>query len=250
MTSNDNSARTIALVTGGNRGIGQAIVEQLAQLDMTVLLGSRDPERGAGVARILQDAGYDVHSVTLDVTRPDTVRAAAKVIDQKYGRLDILVNNSGISGNSQLLKPSEADIELLREVFETNFFGVVMVTNAMLPLLRCSAAARIVNMSSHVGSLASMTDPEHYMSKLRAQAAYPTSKTALNALTVQYAKELKDEGILVNAAAPGGCATDFTKGIPLTRTAAEGAAIVVRLATLGPDGPTGGYFADDGPVRW
>jgi NAD(P)-dependent dehydrogenase (short-subunit alcohol dehydrogenase family) len=250
MTGNDNNARVIALITGANRGIGRAIVEQLAQRDITVLLGSRDPERGAETARALQDAGYDAHPVTLDVTRPDTILAVAKAIDQAYGRLDILVNNAGIAGNSRLLKPSEADIDLVREVFETNFFGVIAVTNAMLPLLRRSAAARIVNMSSHVGSLATMTDPNHYMSQRRAQAAYPTSKTALNALTVQYAKELKPEGILVNAAAPGGCATDFTKGANLTRTAADGAVIVVRLATLGPDGPTGGYFDDDGPVRW
>ena len=124
----------------------------------------------------MQDAGHDARPVTLDVTRADTIVAVAKAIGQAYGRLDILVNNAGIAGNSRLLKPSEADTDLVREVFETNFFGVIAVTNAMLPLLRRSAAARIVNLSSHVGSLATMTDPDHYMSQRRAQAAYPTSK--------------------------------------------------------------------------
>ncbi|CAO5157765.1 hypothetical protein FAIPA1_10200 [Frankia sp. AiPs1] len=121
---------------------------------------------------------------------------------------------------------------MIRSVFETNVFGVVMVTEALLPLLRRSAAGRIVNVSSGVGSLGNMTDPGHYMSKLPAAAAYPTTKTALNSLTVQYAKALAADGILVNAVAPGACATDFTRrlSLPATRTAAQGAEIAVRLA--------------------
>jgi NAD(P)-dependent dehydrogenase (short-subunit alcohol dehydrogenase family) len=113
-------------------------------------------------------------------------------------------------------------------------------------------AGCIVNVSSGVGSLRNMTDPGHYMSKLPAAAGYPTSKTALNSLTVQYAKALAADHILVNAVAPGACATDFTKGLPfpITRTAAQGAEIAVSLATVGPDGPTGGFFDDDGPVPW
>ncbi|MGW4801410.1 SDR family NAD(P)-dependent oxidoreductase, partial [Nonomuraea sp. NPDC004297] len=150
------------------------------------------------------------------------------------------------------LTPAVTPPEVLREVFETNVVGVLMVTNAMLPLLRRSPAARIVNVSSGVGSLRHHTDPAHYLAALPASATYPPSKTALNSLTVQYAKELRADGILVNAAAPGACATDFTKDLPfaITRTAADGAAVIVRLATLGPDGPTGGFHDDDGPVPW
>jgi NAD(P)-dependent dehydrogenase (short-subunit alcohol dehydrogenase family) len=250
MTESTAVERPIALVTGANKGIGKAIAEQLGALGMTVLIGSRDAARGAETERELRAAGYDAHSIVLDVTDQDTIRAAAKIIEDRYGRLDILVNNAGIAGNTSLLTPSQADLDLLREVFETNVFGVAAVTNAMLPLIRRSGAGRIVNMSSDVGSIAQMSDPEHYLSKIRPQAAYPTSKSALNALTVQYAKELRDDGILINAAAPGGCATDFTKGLNVTRTAAEGAQIVVRLATLDQAGPTGGFFNDNGPVRW
>lgn len=137
-------------------------------------------------------------------------------------------------------------------MFETNVFGVIMVTEALLPLLRKSPAGRIVNVSSGTGSLHHMTNPGHYMSRLPATIAYPVTKTTLNTLTVQYAKALAADRILVNAVAPGACATDFTRNLPypVSRTAAQGAAIAVRLATIGPDGPTGGFFDDDGPVPW
>jgi NAD(P)-dependent dehydrogenase (short-subunit alcohol dehydrogenase family) len=185
------------------------------------------------------------------------VQAAAQQAGADFGHLDVLVNNAGISGHPGAGhpgagSPGTADLDAVRAVFETNVFGVMRVTNAMLPLLKRSAAGRIVNVSSGVGSMGYMTNPDHYMSRLRAVAAYPASKAALNALTVQYAKELRPLGILVNAAAPGACATDFTKnlGMAISRTAADGAAIAVKLATLGPDGPTGGFFDDDGPVPW
>ena len=137
-------------------------------------------------------------------------------------------------------------------MFETNLFGVVAVTEAMLPLLRRAPAARIVNVSSGTGSLHWMTDPEFYMAKLPGAAAYPVSKTALNMLTVQYAKALAADGIAVNAVAPGAVASDFSKNLDMviTRTPDDGARIAVRLATAGPDGPTGGFFNDDGPVPW
>lgn len=252
MTDITDNVPSIALITGANRGIGNAIAGRLAALGMTVLLGSRDPRRGADAARALRDVGGDVVPITIDVTDQASVNDAAKTVEDMYGRLDVLVNNAGVSGVPSPLTPSGADLDVVREVFETNFFGVVAVTNAMLPLLRRSRAARIVNMSSEIGSLASMSDPNHYMSKLPAQAAYPPSKTALNSLTVQYAKELRGAGILVNACSPGPCATDFTKdlGLPLTRTADDGAAIAVRLATLADDGPTGGFFDDNGTLRW
>ncbi|MEV0619909.1 SDR family oxidoreductase [Nonomuraea sp. NPDC050404] len=246
---------TTALVTGANKGIGYEIAAGLAARGMTVLLGCRDHTRGEQAATRLREQAatgphaqiIDVRPIVLDVTDPATIEAAAASLT----RLDVLVNNAGISGPT-IDPPSAMAAQTVREVFETNVIGVLMVTNAMLPLLRRSPAPRIVNVSSGVGSLAHHTDPNHYMSALPPTAAYPISKTALNSLTVQYAKELRKDGILVNAAAPGACATDFTKDLPLTitRTAADGAAIIVHLATLGPDGPTGGFFDDAGPVPW
>jgi NAD(P)-dependent dehydrogenase (short-subunit alcohol dehydrogenase family) len=246
---------TIALVTGANKGIGRAIAQRLAGLGMTVLLAARNQDRGAEATAALRAAGGDVHPLTLDVTDPASIQAAAVQAASRFGRLDVLVNNAGISGRSSgrgLQTPGTVSLDVARAVFETNFFGVIMVTEAFLPLLRRSPAARIVNVSSGTGSLHNMTDPAHYMSRLPASAGYPVSKTALNALTVQYAKALAADRILVNAVAPGACATDFTRGLPypVTRTAAQGAEIAVRLATIGPDGPTGGFFDDDGSVPW
>lgn len=252
MDSGTQEERTVALVSGANKGIGREIVGQLAALGMTVMLGSRDSRRGEETVAVLRAAGGDVHPIVLDVTDPATIRAAAAHIGERFGRLDVLVNNAGISGDIARQGPGTADLGVVREVFETNFFGVIMVTDAMLPLLRRSPQARIVNMSSDMGSLGNMTNPKHYMSRMEGFAAYPPSKTALNALTVQYAKDLRGAGILVNAAAPGATATDFTSHLDrqITRTAAQGAAIAVRLATLGPDGPTGGFFDDEGAVPW
>ena len=237
---------TIALVTGANKGIGQAVAARFAGLGMTVLLGYRDPGRGEDAAAALRASGGEARAVVLDVTDPGTIEAAAARIDGEFGRLDVLVNNAGISGQRQL--PGAVDLAVVRAVFETNLFGVIAVTEAMLPLLRRSPAARIVNISSGTGSLGWMTDPEHYFWQRPGSAAYPVSKTALNALTVQYAKTLAAGNILVNAVAPGPCATDFIKGmgLDLTRTAADGAEIAVRMATIGDDGPAGGFFDDDG----
>ena len=141
---------------------------------------------------------------------------------------------------------------MTQDVFEVNVFGVIAVTEAMLPLLRRSPAGRVVNVSSSLGSIALMITPGTHQSKVSPSTAYRVSKTALNALTANYGKQLREEGILVNAADPGGCATDFTKGLgqPIARTAAQGAAIVVRLATLDADGPSGEVFNDDGPLPW
>jgi NAD(P)-dependent dehydrogenase (short-subunit alcohol dehydrogenase family) len=247
-----NGNPAIALVTGANKGIGFEIARQLAAGGMTVLLAARDPQRRDQATATLRADGLDVRPVTLDVTGPATIQAVAQQVGADFGRLDVLVNNAGISGSPGAGAPGSADLDAVRAVFDTNVFGVMRVTNAMLPLLRRSAAGRIVNVSSGVGSMGYMTNPDHYMSRLPAVAAYPASKAALNALTVQYAKELGPLGILVNAAAPGACATDFTKnlGLAISRTAADGAAIAVKLATLGPGGPTGGFFDDNGPVPW
>jgi NAD(P)-dependent dehydrogenase (short-subunit alcohol dehydrogenase family) len=242
------SHEKIALVTGANKGIGREIAAQLAALEMTVLVGSRDSRRGEEATASLRPGG-DLRAITIDVTDPATIGAAAKYIEERFGRLDVLVNNAGITGPRGL---RDADLASVRRVFETNVLGVITVTNAMLPLLMRSRQARIVNLSSSVGSLARVGDPGSPYFQIPPSAAYGPSKAALNALTVQYAKELRENDILVNAADPGGAATDMTRafGYTLERSAAQAAKVVVRLATLGPNGPTGGFFDEDGPVPW
>ncbi|GAA3199917.1 SDR family NAD(P)-dependent oxidoreductase [Nonomuraea roseoviolacea] len=253
---NEPTTQKVAMISGANKGIGRAIAEQLAGLGMTVLIGARDPRRGEEAAAALRAAGGDAHAVTLDVTDPATVLEAATWIEERFGRLDVLVNNAGITGSGQVSPqdahdqmPSAVDLDMVRAVFETNVFGVIAVINAMLPLLRRSPEPRIVNVSSHAGSLALSSDPDGPFAALPPSAAYTPSKTALNALTVQYANELRKEGILVNAAAPGYVDTDSNNHTGHL-TPAQGAAVVVRLATLGADGPTAGFFSADGPLPW
>jgi len=233
---------TTALITGANKGIGFEIARLLGERGITAIVGARDEERGrAAAARLGQPY------VRLDVTDETSVRDAAKWIEQEYGALDILVNNAGILGPlDDSAGGSRADA--LREVYETNVFGVVTVTDALLPSLRRAPAARIVNMSSGLGSLADSLDPD---SRFYGQnyLAYNSSKTALNMVTVVYANELRDTPIKVNAADPGYCATDLNAHTGY-RTAEQGAAIAVRLATLGADGPTGAFLQDEAPVRW
>ncbi|GAA3824527.1 SDR family oxidoreductase [Sphaerisporangium flaviroseum] len=251
MTENTTALPTTALVTGANQGIGREIVAQLAERGMTVLLGARDRRRGEEAAAALRSASADVRALPLDVTDRTSVTTAARYVDDHFGVLDVLVNNAGILGDPGGQGPTGARLEVVREVFETNVFGVISVTTAMLPLLLRSPAGRIVNVTSGLGSLTLMADPEGHFTHRPASVAYVPSKTALNSLTVQYAKELRAHGVLVNAADPGPCATGFTKAVPgLTRTAADGAAIAVRLATLDDDGPTGGCFGDQGPLPW
>lgn len=236
----------IALVTGGNQGIGYEICRQLGQAGVTVLVGARDGTRGEDAARKLTEGGADAEHVRIDVTDPAQVRAAADVISARYGRLDILVNNAGVLLPEQ--RPSDSGAELVREVYETNVFGVVRVTQAMLPLLRKSGGARIVNLSSSLGSLKLHGDPSFELGAFL-MLGYNSSKTAVNALTVLLAKELAETGIKVNAADPGYCATGMTGYAP-PRSAAEGARAPVRLALLPDDGPSGGFFGDGGPLPW
>ena len=166
-----------------------------------MLAGARDEARGLQAERALRDAGAEARFVRLDVTDPKSAQEAADWVDHQYGRLDILVNNAGIAraGGS----PSQTDLDAMREVYETNVFGVIIVTNAMLPLLRRAPAARIVNVSSEVGSITSMTDPASPLAQMPASLAYPSSKSALNMITALYAKELRDTPVKVNAANPG-----------------------------------------------
>jgi NAD(P)-dependent dehydrogenase (short-subunit alcohol dehydrogenase family) len=243
-----------AVVTGGSRGIGFAISAALAEAGINVVLGARTPGDVERAAAGLdgRHEGVRVIGVPCDVQQQGDCEALIERAAAEFGRLDILINNAGIAGSIALQQPGGADIDVVREVFETNLVGVIAVTEAMLPLLRRSPAGRIVNMSSSAGSVSRWTDPEHFLSQRQGAVAYPVSKAALNMLTVQYSKELRQAGILVNAADPDACDTDLTKplGVTLTRTAADGAKIAVKLATLGPDGPTGGVFDDEGPVPW
>jgi NAD(P)-dependent dehydrogenase (short-subunit alcohol dehydrogenase family) len=200
--------------------------------------GSQD--RGHAAERALRDGGADVHFVQLDVTDAKSIQRAAEWIEVEYGRLDVLVNNAGTASVARRgALPSQTSLEDMRAVYEINVFGVVAVTNAMLPLLRRAPAARIVNVSSEVGSITSQSDPVSPLSQMMpASAQYPSSKAALNMLTAMYAKELRDTPVKVNAANPGYTATDFNdhRGF---RSPAEGAEPSVYLATLPDDGPSG-----------
>jgi NAD(P)-dependent dehydrogenase (short-subunit alcohol dehydrogenase family) len=246
----DGHSGKVALVTGANKGIGKEIARQLGGLGMTVLLGARDTERGQKAAEELRAGGADVRYLHLDVTDEATVSAAAGRVGEEFGRLDVLVNNAGIATEWGHL-PSETSATLVRRAYDVNVFGVIAVTHAMLPLLRRSPAARIVNLSSNLGSLSLHADPEQHghIGGSGMLLAYCSSKSALNAITLQYANELRGSGILVNAVNPGYCATDLNghRGI---LPAAEGAKVPVQAATLGEDGPTGTFFGADGPVPW
>ncbi|WP_034087028.1 SDR family oxidoreductase [Streptacidiphilus albus] len=238
--------KTIALVTGANKGIGYEIAVGLAALGWQVGVGARDEQRREAAVAKLRAAGADVFGVPLDVTDDASVAAAAALIEERAGRLDVLVNNAGITGGAPQT-PTTVDPATVLAAVETNVIGVIRVTNAMLPLLRRSASPRIVNMSSSVGSLTLQTTPGAEIGPI--SAAYSPSKSFLNAVTVQYAKELQDTGILINAACPGYTATDLN-AFHGVRTPEQGAAIAVRLATLPDDGPTGGFFDDAGEVPW
>ncbi|HEX4833767.1 MAG TPA: SDR family oxidoreductase [Trebonia sp.] len=241
------AAEKIALVTGANKGIGYEVARQLGEHGITVLVGARDEARGQQAADSLASGEITTAPLLIDVADPASVAAAAAEIERRYGRLDILVNNAGIAGRFTGAS-SEATAADLREVYETNVFGVVSVTGAMLPLLRRSPAGRVVNLTSHLGSLTLNSDPESMMARVQ-MIAYQSSKTALNALTVAYAKELRGTAVKVNAANPGIVATDIN-GHRGQRTPAEGARIVVRLALLEACGPSGACLSDEGTVPW
>ncbi|WP_437670735.1 SDR family oxidoreductase [Sorangium sp. So ce131] len=238
--------KQVALVTGANKGIGLETARQLARRGMTALVGARAPERGEEAAQRLRAEGLDARFVRLDVTEPASIAEAARWIETNLGRLDVLVNNAGVLIGTT--KPSETNLDELRSLFQVNVFGTIAVTQAMLPLLRrARPAARIVNVSSGTGSLTQSSDPRWEHARINV-LAYPAAKAALNMATVQFAKELRETGIKVNAADPGYTATDMTRhhGQPVE----EGARASVWLATLDEGGPTGGFFDAKGPVPW
>jgi NAD(P)-dependent dehydrogenase (short-subunit alcohol dehydrogenase family) len=239
----------VALVTGANRGLGRETARQLVASGMTVVMGSRDPERGAAAARELGVDGAVV-PVRLDVTDSAGVEAVADRLRREYGRLDVLVNNAGTVVDRLATETTAVE---MRRTFEVNVFGVVTVIHAMLPLLRASAAPRIVNVSSTTASLGLTSGGTEFGGDADRRAAYSSSKAALNMLTVQYARAFaKEPGlsrIKINSATPGYVATDLT-GHRGTRTVEQGARIIVDLATLAEDGPTGEFFNDRGRVPW
>ncbi|MBX3364806.1 MAG: SDR family oxidoreductase [Phycisphaeraceae bacterium] len=239
---------TIALVTGANKGIGFETARQLAERGMTVLMGSRDRARGEQAAAMLREARLDVRVLGLDVTDAGSIGAAAKEIEQRFGVLDVLVNNAGIAAGGFEERPSTVAIAALRETFETNFFGLVAVTQAMLPLIRKSAAGRIVNLSSVLGSLGEHADPNSTIYGMLCMS-YNASKAAVNMFTQNLAHELRGTGIKVNAAHPGWVQTDMG-GPAAPLSAVEGAWTSVYLATLGEDGPSGGLYHTRVHMRW
>ncbi len=236
-----------ALITGANKGIGFEIAKQLAARGYSVWIGARDPGRGEQAAAALRADGAEARFVELDVTDTESVTRAAATVAKDTDRLDVLVNNAGISREFNIA-PSNLDIAVMEEIYDTNVFGPARVTHAFLPLVRKAPAGRIVMMSSGLGSLADQADPAGPYFAINL-LAYNSSKAALNGMTICFAKELAGTSIKINAADPGFTATDMNahRG---TRSIPEGAQIAVHLATLPADGPTGGFFNDAGPVRW
>lgn len=252
----NSATKRTALVTGANQGIGLQIVKDLVAHGFTVFLGSRDPARGEAAAATIDG---DARSIQLDVTDPASIAAAARRIRGEHGRLDVLINNAAISNTrwtpgttveqyTELSKASVVPLDEVRAIWETNVFGVLAVTQAMLPLLREAPAARIVNVSSGVGSLTAACDPNNPYRPIFTPG-YPASKTALNAVSLAFAIELEPAGIKVNIVTPGFTKTNLN-GYQGLETVEQGAAEAVRVALLGADGPTGTFTHADGPFPW
>lgn len=242
-----DASKKVALVTGANKGIGLGIARELGKAGMLVLLGARDAGLGEKAAANLREEKLDVRFVLVDLVRPETIKTAAASIEAQFQRLDVLVNNAGIADQADG-PPSAADLNSVKRIMETNFFGTLAVTQAMLPLLRKAKAARIVNLSSGLGSLEKNSDPDWDFASFKL-IGYSASKAALNMLTVQLAFELRGTEIKVNSVSPGFIATDMN-GHRGTQTVEEGSAGPVRLALLPPDGPTGGFFDQKGTYPW
>ena len=238
----------VVLVTGANKGIGFEVSRQLGRAGFTVLLGARDTARGEEAAKKLRGEGLDVRFVKADLNQAvESGTALARQIGEEFGHLDVLVNNAGIADREDG-PASSVGIETLRRTFETNFFGTVALTQPLLPLLRAAEAARIVNVSSGLGSIAINNDPNtpFYHVKI---IGYNASKVALNMFTVDLAYDLRDTKIKVNSVSPGFVDTDMNNHTG-TDTVEEGAIAIVRLAQLPDDGPTGSFLHKDGTYPW
>jgi NAD(P)-dependent dehydrogenase (short-subunit alcohol dehydrogenase family) len=244
------TADRIALITGANRGLGLQAASQLAGLGMHVLIGSRDLGAGQAVSRHLADQGLSAAAVELDVGDPDSVHAVAQGISRTHQRLDVLVNNAGVTVEASADALTAAQI---RSVCEVNVFGVVTTVHELLPLLRQSPHPRIVNVSSTTASLVLTEAGTEFGGDAARRIAYSVSKAALNMLTLQYARAFGADPqlahIKINAVTPGYVATDMNHGQG-TRTVSEGAKVIVEFATISDDGPSGRFHNDRGPVPW
>jgi len=245
--SRNGNAEKVALVTGATRGIGLETVRQLAGAGVHVLLAGRNREKAVEAALKLQAEGLSVEAIALDVANDDSITQAAIDIARRHGKLDILVNNAGVLRDDMQIKPSEQSLATWRETFETNVFGVVATTKAFLPLLKQAPAARIVNVSSLLGSLAANADPASPIYDVKIPA-YNVSKSAVNAWTVQLAHELRNTPIKVNAVHPGSVKTDMNGQGELE--VAEGARTSVRMALLDESGPTGDFVYFEEKLPW
>lgn len=245
-----NTSR-IVLVTGANRGLGFEICRQLGTQGHTTLVAARDTAKGEAAAEKLRSEGIDAHAVTLDAADSASIRAAVAHVQKQFGVLDVLVNNAGTFVEAWGTMPSALTVAEMRETFDTNFFGPFEILREFLPLLRKSAAARIVNISSDMGSLGNINNPESPVFSIMGPA-YQASKVAINALTTLFAKEFRDSNMKVNSASPGWTRTDMgTEDAPLS--VAEGADTAVWLATLPDDGPSGEFFSSTrsrGAMEW
>ena len=241
------SNNTITLITGANKGIGFETARRLGQQGIHMLIGARDKARGEEAAQKLAALDVQATFVELDVTDEMSIARAAQSLAETFGRLDILINNAGISGGNANL-PSATDLAVMRTVYTTNVFGVVAVTKAMLPLLRQSQAGRIVNVSSGLGSITLASDRNNEFFQYN-NLQYQSSKAALNAITVEFAKELAGTTIKVNAADPGFTDTDFNNHRGY-RTVEQAATVIVHLATLDEGGPTGSFQDENGNIPW
>ena len=236
------------LITGANKGIGFETAKQLAQLDYFVHIGSRDQKKGHRAKEELHSSGLrNVDVVELDVTKSDSIKQARRILETKITQLDVLINNAGIRGEVPQLA-SKIPVAIMREVFETNFFGVIQVTQEFIPLLEKAEVPIIVNVTSDLGSLTLRSDPNSSIYHFE-RACYGPSKTALNAYTVALAVELKDSKFKINCVNPGYTATDFNefKG---TKSVSQGASVIVKYALLKENGPSGKYFSEEGETPW
>jgi NAD(P)-dependent dehydrogenase (short-subunit alcohol dehydrogenase family) len=240
-------ANKVALVTGSNKGIGKELVRELATRGYTVYLGARDEQRGQAAAQEIAREGGDVRFVKLDLADSETIGAAAERVKREAGKLDVLVNNAGVALERE--PPSTANVALVKETFQTNYFGMVEVTQAFLPLLRASTTRVILNVTSGLGSITKHTDPSWEFGSVLL-LGYNSSKAAVNMFTVLLAKELREEGFKVNAVSPGYTATDLNQ-FRGQETAGEAAAYLVHYALLDERGPTAGFFAKgEGTLPW
>ncbi len=234
------------LITGANKSIGFETARQLGGLGYRIWLGSRDEARGRTAAEKLRGAGYDVQDIMIDVISDNSVSAAAAIIGRADGKLDVLINNAGISGGRTA--PTQQTADAVRTVYETNVFGPIRVTQAFLPLLKAAGTANVVMVSSGLGSIGWLSDPANQFYGVNL-LAYNSSKSALNAVTVSFATELASDSIRVNAADPGYTATDFN-GHSGYRTVEQAATGIVWLARLDRSGPTGGFYFEHERVPW